>query len=155
MTTQKVCNAIIYKETDKGPKYLILKRARYFNGAKWIEGNWTIPKALKEELQSDEAIVLEQVRKDAGITPQHVSMIGQTRPYVFYWEGQKVTRENHFILFKQDDSSIKLSEEYVDYHWGELKDVKRKMTFQSATQMFDLAEQMITGKSGEQSSTQL
>ena len=143
MITQKVCGGIIYRTTERGIQYLILKRAKYHNGVKTIEGHWTIPKALKKELQSDEACALSQVKTESGLDVEFKKNLGQGRPYTFYWNGQRIKRENHYLLFQANGTTLTLQENTSDYHWGELSDVKRKMNFQSATKMFEHAEKII------------
>jgi hypothetical protein len=105
-------------------------------------------------LQSDEATALEQVRKETGLDVNFKAKLGEGRPYTFYWDGKRIRRENHFLLFKVNDgSSIRLSDENADYHWGDVKDVTRKMSFHSASKIFKHAERVIEELS-EQASTQ-
>lgn len=152
MITQKVCGGVVYRITERGIQYLILKRAKYHNGVKWIEANWTIPKAVKTDMQSDEATALNQVKTETGMNVEFRGEFYEGRPYVFYWDGQRIKRENHYLLFQTNNGTTpNPGEGITDYYWGSLKEVKKKMSLPSSAKVFENAEKTILNA---QSSTQ-
>lgn len=122
MSYEKSCGAVVYKTSNKGIKYLILKSIG-------LDSYWGFPKGHMEYSETEEETALREVFEECGLK---VNLIDGFRATDKYNIDNFIEKEVVLFLGEADNSLIKIQvEEIADYRWCNYEEAKSLLTYES------------------------
>lgn len=122
MSYEKSCGAVVYKTSNKGIKYLILKSIG-------LDSYWGFPKGHMEYSETEEETALREVFEECGLK---VNLIDGFRATDKYNIDNFIEKEVVLFLGEADNSLIKIQvEEIEDYRWCNYEEAKSLLTYES------------------------
>jgi 8-oxo-dGTP pyrophosphatase MutT (NUDIX family) len=139
--------AVVYKE-HKGKsgglrEYLILK---------YPSGHYDFPKGHVEDGETEEQTLRREVVEETGIEDLEVDQKRALIEYYYIAKGNELRKRKKqkkgWYIFKQvyfypaktNTRHIALSDEHIGYVWLTYKKARRRVTFENARKMLDMAE---------------
>jgi len=144
MKTEKGVIIVAYKESDRNPRFTVLKRKKNWEG-------WELPKGHLEKDDYRETVKIE-LGEETGIEQQSIESITDLEQLVeweFEEDGQTIGREYKAFLVKlSEDSYIDVSKNPCDEHETGLflrfRDVEEMLTYDDQTELLRTAYNKIT-----------
>lgn len=122
MSYEKSCGAVVYKTSNKGIKYLLLKSIG-------LDSYWGFPKGHMEYSETEEETALREVFEECGLK---VNLIDGFRATDKYNIDNFIEKEVVLFLGEADNSLIKIQvEEIEDYRWCNYEEAKSLLTYES------------------------
>lgn len=122
MSYEKSCGAVVYKTSNKGIKYLLLKSIG-------LDSYWGFPKGHMEYSETEEETALREVFEECGLK---VNLIDGFRATDKYNIDNFIEKEVVLFLGEADNSLIKIQvEEIADYRWCNYEEAKSLLTYES------------------------
>ena len=122
MSYEKSCGAVVYKTSNKGIKYLLLKSIG-------LDSYWGFPKGHMEYSETEEETALREVFEECGLK---VNLIDGFRATDKYNIDNFIEKEVVLFLGEADNSLIKIQvEEIEDYRWCNYAEAKSLLTYES------------------------
>lgn len=122
MSYEKSCGAVVYKTSNKGIKYLLLKSIG-------LDSYWGFPKGHMEYSETEEETALREVFEECGLK---VNLIDGFRTTDKYNIDNFIEKEVVLFLGEADNSLIKIQvEEIEDYRWCNYEEAKSLLTYES------------------------
>lgn len=122
MSYEKSCGAVVYKISNKGIKYLLLKSIG-------LDSYWGFPKGHMEYSETEEETALREVFEECGLK---VNLIDGFRATDKYNIDNFIKKEVVLFLGEADNSLIKIQvEEIEDYRWCNYEEAKSLLTYES------------------------
>jgi 8-oxo-dGTP pyrophosphatase MutT (NUDIX family) len=135
--------AVIYKEHKGVREYLILK---------YPSGHYDFPKGHVETGETEEETLRREVVEETGIVDLEVLGKRGTIEYYYIAKGNELRKRKkqgkgwyifkqvHFYPAKANTRHIILSDEHIGYVWLTYKKARKRVTFDNARLMLDMAE---------------
>ncbi len=122
MSYEKSCGAVVYKTSNKGIKYLLLKSIG-------LDSYWGFPKGHMEYSETEDETALREVFEECGLK---VNLIDGFRATDKYNIDNFIEKEVVLFLGEADNSLIKIQvEEIEDYRWCNYEEAKSLLTYES------------------------
>ena len=111
------------------------------------DGHWDLPKGKIEGDETLEQTALRELQEEAGIAAVLVPGFEQAIHYIFSdKDGLLVNKTATFFLGEGSSEEITLSHEHSDYKWLPIEDAVKKVTYENARQLLELADQFLQAK---------
>jgi len=129
---------VIFREGDQKRQYLIL----HYPG-----GHFDFPKGHIEQGETEKEAALRELEEETGIT--HIELIDgyhEMIQYQFRHNAYQIEKDVIFFLGQTPQSEIIISHEHQDSMWLPYKEAHKKLTFDSAKQLLQKAENHLNQK---------
>lgn len=135
--------AVVFYEHKGIREYLVLK---------YPSGHYDFPKGHSEEGESEEETLRREVVEETGITDLTVLPKRGVIKYYYIAKGNEYRKRKkdgkgnyifkhvYFYPAQTFDKNITLSHEHIGYVWLNYKKARRRVTFENARAMLDMAE---------------
>ncbi len=135
--------AVVYKEHKGIREYLVLK---------YPSGHYDFPKGHVEAGETEEDTLRREVEEETGITSLEIQPRRSTIKYYYIAKGNELRKRKaekkgwyifkqvHFYPAEVSTKSVVLSDEHIGYVWLTYKKARRRVTFENARLMLDMAE---------------
>ncbi|MGN9161843.1 bis(5'-nucleosyl)-tetraphosphatase [Clostridium sulfidigenes] len=134
MSYEKSCGAVVYKTSNKGIKYLLLKSIG-------LDSYWGFPKGHMEYSETEEETALREVFEECGLK---VNLIDGFRATDKYNIDNFIEKEVVLFLGEADNSLIKIQvEEIEDYRWCNYEEAKSLLTYESGRRILSETNQFL------------
>lgn len=119
MKTEKSCGAIVFRQAEKEPLFLIIRHA---NG-----NHWAFPKGHVEEGESESQTALREIEEETGLK---VFLDTGFRETTTYSPKEGVVKEVVYFIAKTEENSIQQQvEEVTDFQWLPYSQALETLTF--------------------------
>ncbi len=111
MIKQFSAGIIVYRQTQEGPKFLLLYHGKSY---------WNFPKGKIEETEKSFRAALRELKEETGLKKSDLvfgDFFRMTNRYFFTKNGQKVFKTVIFYLAETRKSKIIISDEHQGYAW--------------------------------------
>lgn len=123
---------IVFKLVDGERHYLLLH---------YPDGHWGFPKGKIELGESKQQAAERELFEETGL---HATLIDDFERYYSYiftdTDGILARKVVHFFLGKVPDNEVKISHEHQDFIWLPFENAVRKVTYDNAKRMLNMAE---------------
>ncbi|WP_346916074.1 NUDIX domain-containing protein [Clostridium sp.] len=137
MSYEKSCGAVVYKTSNKGIQYLLLKSIG-------IDGYWGFPKGHMEYSETEEETALREVFEECGLKVNLIDGFRATDKYII---DNFIEKEVVLFLGEADNSLTKIQvEEIEDYRWGNYEEAQSLLTFDSGRRILGEANKFLCEK---------
>ncbi|WP_346893132.1 bis(5'-nucleosyl)-tetraphosphatase [Clostridium sp. UBA871] len=134
MSYEKSCGAVVYKTSNKGIQYLLLKSIG-------LDSYWGFPKGHMEYSETEEETALREVFEECGLK---VNLIDGFRATDKYNIDNFIEKEVVLFLGEADNSLIKIQvEEIEDYRWCNYEEAKSLLTYESGRRILSETNQFL------------
>ncbi len=134
MSYEKSCGAVVYKTSNKGIKYLLLKSIG-------LDSYWGFPKGHMEYSETEEETALREIFEECGLK---VNLIDGFRATDKYNIDNFIEKEVVLFLGEADNSLIKIQvEEIEDYRWCNYEEAKSLLTYESGRRILSETNQFL------------
>ena len=148
MPVERSAGAVIFRESGKGRKYLLLhhqaidsKRTAHPVST----GHWSFPKGHVEKGETTEETVRREVREETGITKlEFVPDFKETIRYFVNYDGQNRLKFVAFFLAKTNQKKITISFEHQGFAWLSYEEAILTVTYPSDKHVLKAAEAFIS-----------
>ncbi|MEW8993572.1 bis(5'-nucleosyl)-tetraphosphatase [Clostridium sp.] len=134
MSYEKSCGAVVYKTSNKGIQYLLLKSIG-------IDGYWGFPKGHMEYSETEEETALREVFEECGLKVNLIDGFRVTDKYII---DNLIEKEVVLFLGEADNSLTKIQvEEIENYRWSDYEEAKSLLTFDSGRRILSEANRFL------------
>lgn len=131
MLSEKSCGAVVYRETENGPVFLLLH---------YPAGHWGFPKGHQEESEDDLQTARREIHEETGITDiKFIEGFSQKVRYVYSRSEQPIDKVVVFYIAKTNQEQVTLSHEHQGFEWLPYLQTRERVTFEDEKKMFDAA----------------
>jgi bis(5'-nucleosidyl)-tetraphosphatase len=133
---EKSAGAVLYRETDNGRMYLLLR-----NGSRW-----DFPKGGIEKGESELQTVVREVGEETGlkdlkIIPGFRKVIG----YFYRRDRKSVHKQVVYLLARTQDDKVKISFEHQGFGWFPYQEALKRASYDNSRVTLTEAEKFILG----------
>lgn len=122
MPQEKSAGCVVYRETEGGPEFLLLRHV-------YKKEFWKPPKGLIDPSESEEQAALRETIEETGLSDlEIVPGFRETISYFYRKEGQTVYKEVVYFLAKTKTHQVKLSFEHKGFKWLKPEDAIARAT---------------------------
>lgn len=135
--------AVVYREHKGVREYLILR---------YPSGHYDFPKGHVEKGETEEETLRREVLEETGI--EDITILPRRKTITYYYvakggelrkrraqkKGYYIFKEVHFYPAQTETRKVALSHEHTGYVWLTYKKAMRRVTFENARKMLDMAE---------------
>ncbi|WP_346935259.1 NUDIX domain-containing protein [Clostridium sp.] len=122
MSYEKSCGAVVYRTSNKGIQYLLLKSIG-------LDSYWGFPKGHMEYSETEEETALREVFEECGLKVNLIDGFRATDKYII---DNFIEKEVVLFLGEADNSLTKIQvEEIEDYRWSNYEEAQSLLTFDS------------------------
>ena len=136
MSYEKSCGAVVYKTSNKGIQYLLLKSIG-------LDSYWGFPKGHMEYSETEEETALREVFEECGLKVKLVEGFRTTDSYIINDIAKK-----EVVLFlgeADNDSLTKIqAEEIEDYIWCNYEEAESLLTFDNGRRILHEANKFLS-----------
>lgn len=137
----KYIECYVYKETEVGIKYLLLKRSETKEP---YPGIWQIVTGRFEENEKAYETALREVKEETGLTP--VKCYVAPKMNEFYTpHNDKIYLIPVFVV-KVNDGKVILSDEHTHFEWADFDVAYKKIHWYSQKENLNVINDILTGK---------
>lgn len=137
MNYESSAGAIVYYINSKTKKisYLIL----HYN-----DNHWDFPKGKIESGETKRQAALREIKEETGLDVVLNTDFEQSLSYFFKnKEGNLISKDVTFYVAQAPTQEVTLSPEHIYFNWHEFNDALKKLTFNNARQLLQMAHQFI------------
>jgi bis(5'-nucleosidyl)-tetraphosphatase len=131
---EKSAGAVLYRETDAGRMYLLLR-----NGARW-----DFPKGGIEKGESELQTVVREVGEETGL--KDLKIIPGFRKVISYFyrrDRKSVHKQVVYLLAKTQDDKVKISFEHQGFGWFPYQEALKRASYDNSRVTLTEAEKFI------------
>ncbi|WP_346940109.1 NUDIX domain-containing protein [uncultured Clostridium sp.] len=137
MSYEKSCGAVVYKTSNKGIQYLLLKSIG-------PDSYWGFPKGHMEYSETEEETALREVFEECGLKVNLIDRFRATDKYII---DNFIEKEVVLFLGEADNSLTKIQvEEIEDYRWSNYEEAQSLLTFDSGRRILGEANKFLCEK---------
>jgi len=136
---EKSCGAVVFRLEDGKRHYLVLH---------YEEKHWDFPKGHVEKGESEEQTARREIEEETGLRALDFEQgFRETMSYSFKRDGKNVPKEAVFFIAETKQKQVKLSHEHVGFVWLPYESAKKKLTYKSAKEILQKAEEKLASLS--------
>lgn len=129
---------IAFRTTRDKIEYLVLKGRT---------GDWEFPKGGLEGEEELQQTALRELEEEAGITDVKLYPdFKREYSYIFYSNGEKISKTVHLFIGHSFQASIDLSKEHSDHQWRTYEQARGTLTHDAVKEILDDAHKFIENK---------
>jgi dihydroneopterin triphosphate diphosphatase len=137
----KYIECYVYRETDEGVKYLLLKRSK---SKEPYPGIWQIVTGRFEKDEKAYETALREVKEETGLNP--IKCFVAPKMNEFYTpHNDKIYLIPVFVVYVGNENVI-LSDEHTDYKWCTFSEAYKKVHWYSQKENLKIIDDILTGK---------
>lgn len=147
MPIERSAGAVIFFESSKKRKYLLLHHQTYENKrvSKPVEGHWSFAKGHIEKGETTQETVRREVREETGITQlEFIPEFKQTIRYFVNYNGEKRLKFVAFFLARTTQEKIIISHEHQGFAWLPYEQAYHAVTYSSDKKILKAAEAFLS-----------
>ena len=130
---------IIYKKSDQGLQFLLIKNMAMRNPSK---SYWGFPKGHLNKGESSKDAALREVKEEVGLNVEIIEKVGQSS-YVFQHNGEKIFKIVTMFLMEAKKEKILVQQaEIQEAGWFRKEEVTEKLSFANDKKLFTKAVEM-------------
>jgi 8-oxo-dGTP pyrophosphatase MutT (NUDIX family) len=131
MQLETSCGAAVFTR-NADIKYLLLH---------YEAGHWDFVKGNIEPNETEEETVRRELKEETGITQANfIKNFRQTINYFYRAEGKTISKRVTLYLIETKETRVTLSFEHVGYEWLNYQQALERLTFKSAKQVLNKAQ---------------
>lgn len=147
---------VVWEVSAGAAVFRVKNGRRLFLLLHYPSGHFDFPKGHVEAGETEEEALRRETEEETGITDLHV-FPGRTSIRYFYTakgeERRKRVRDGrglwifkavHFRPAETRESSVRISDEHIGYEWLPYGQARRRLTFENARRVLDMAETSAT-----------
>lgn len=136
---EKSCGAVVYFLEGGKRLYLVLH---------YEERHWDFPKGHVEEGESEEQTARREIEEETGLAQLEFQPgFREKMSYSFKRDGKDVPKDVIFFLAKSKSKQVRLSHEHIGFVWLPYESAKKKLTYKSAKEILQKAEETLSAPS--------
>lgn len=148
MPVERSAGALIYRDTKRGRRYLLLHH--YPNSharKKKEEGHWDFPKGHIEKGERTEETVKREVKEETGLSS--IEFVSGFKDTMKYFVGVKPNRRLKFVAFflaRTRTSKVEVSHEHQGYAWLPFEEAYVRITYKNSKNLLKKADEFLSRK---------
>lgn len=114
---------------ENSRRYLLLK---------YPQGHWGFPKGHVEPGESLRETAARELTEETGIPA--VNFVDDFQHEMEYWYTRNDTKHEKIVYFfagEVFETSVSLSEEHVDFFWGDVRETRDRITYENEVELLD------------------
>lgn len=130
---------IVFKETDNGLEYLLIKNMAMRDPNK---SYWGFPKGHLDEGESSKNAAIREVKEEVGLEVEIIDKVGQSS-YMFQASGEKILKIVTMFLMQASSKKISIqAAEIQEANWVDSEKVLELLSFPNDKKLFQKALEM-------------
>ncbi|HXW02478.1 MAG TPA: NUDIX domain-containing protein [Candidatus Nitrosotenuis sp.] len=107
-------------------------------------GHWDFIKGRIEKNEQPKEAAIREAKEETGITDiEFVDGFEQRIQYSYQFGGKTKRKEVIFFLAKTNTTTVKLSDEHINYAWLEFDEAFKKTTYQNAKELLKKSKSLV------------
>lgn len=107
-------------------------------------GHWDFIKGRIEKNEQPKEAAIREAREETGITDiEFIDGFEQRIQYSYQFGGKTKRKEVIFFLAKTNATTVKLSDEHINYAWLEFDEAFKKTTYQNAKELLKKSKSLV------------
>lgn len=107
-------------------------------------GHWDFIKGRIEKNEQSKEAAIREAREETGITDiEFIDGFEQRIQYSYQFGGKTKRKEVVFFLAKTNATTVKLSDEHINYAWLEFDEAFKKTTYQNAKELLKKSKSLV------------
>jgi len=107
-------------------------------------GHWDFIKGRIEKNEQSKEAAIREAREETGITDiEFIDGFEQKIQYSYQFGGKVKRKEVVFFLAKTNTTTVKLSNEHINYAWLEFDEAFKKTTYQNAKELLKKSKSLV------------
>ena len=124
---EQSAGVVLFRPIDNGSLFLLL----HYPG-----GHWDFVKGRKEPGETARQTAIRESGEETGITDiDFVKGFRQSIRYSYNYNGRIIRKQVTFFLASTNTSSVRLSDEHLDFVWTDYRQSMRRVTFRNARKL--------------------
>ncbi len=137
MKKEKSCGAVIYRNTEEGIRYLVIRQ---------VQGHWCFPKGHIEKGETEEETAEREILEETGMS---VSFVNGFRYVLSYSPQENVMKDVVYFLAEYLSGEGKAQEEEVStFAWMDEAQTASTLTYENDRQLFAAARKFMQEEKG-------
>ena len=149
MPVERSAGAVIFRDTKKGPQYLLLHH--YLNSRareRKSDGHWDFSKGHIEKGEKTEDTVRREIEEETGISD--ITFIPGFKETTKYFVGTEPDRRLKFVAFflaKTHAEKVAISHEHQGFAWLPFEEACERVTYKDSKNLLKRANAFLSAKS--------
>ncbi|MEO9364348.1 MAG: NUDIX domain-containing protein [Nitrososphaera sp.] len=139
MVDERSAGAVVFFISNNGkPEYLLLH---------YTAGHWDFPKGNIESGETEREAAVREIREETGIS--NVEFVEGFRHIISYrYRRARKLVDKQVVLFLAQTKTrdVTISHEHIGFAWKSHEDAMKQLTYKSARNLLEAAEQFMTTK---------
>jgi 8-oxo-dGTP pyrophosphatase MutT (NUDIX family) len=135
MFDERSAGILLFCEESGKKKFLLLH---------YPSGHWDFIKGRIEKGEQPKEAAIREAREETGITDiEFIDGFEERIQYSYQFGERPVRKQVIFFLAKTKTTTVKISDEHLDYAWLEFDDAFKKTTYQNAKDLLKKSKTLV------------